>query len=229
MASADRSCPAFYTSDGGTYWSDSCSTSAGAEFSGYSQYVATVDHTTGNTTWNGSQMYTLASVETRAGEVYNGAGSAAEMVGTGEVGGARFTIWQSSMTGGFGWDGTGAQGTWMGQGILPSVEIYAESYPSTGARRVELSGEVSGLGAAFDAAALDGVALANAEAGGSCEREPSGTISIRDSLGAWYEIALSGGGGSAACDGCGTVSWRGEEVGEVCADFSPWIDWVSPW
>ncbi|MCP4805529.1 MAG: hypothetical protein GY884_09285 [Proteobacteria bacterium] len=58
-----------------------------------------------------------------------------------------------------------------------------------------------------------------------CAAEPAGTILVRDEVGYWYELVFDG-----SCDGCGSVQWEGETLGEACIDVSPLYAWEdAPW
>ena len=83
---------------------------------------------------------------------------------------------------------------------------------------------------------FDGVWIATEGQGSDCPIEPSGTISIRDDAGDWYDVEFQGPGYSGAasfppeCDGCGDVWYQGENLGQACVDFSAMTDWEgSPW
>ncbi len=60
-----------------------------------------------------------------------------------------------------------------------------------------------------------------------CTAEPRGTISFRDADARWYDVVFAPKYNSnleyeselSACDGCGTVYWRGYEQREICLDF----------
>ena len=42
-----------------------------------------------------------------------------------------------------------------------------------------------------------------------------GTVRIRDDSGGWYDLALS----AETCDGCGALSFAGQDLGEHCVDM----------
>lgn len=49
---------------------------------------------------------------------------------------------------------------------------------------------------------------------GEADGTVSGTVSLRDPLGDWYALALGS-------DGCGTITWGSEALGETCAALAP--------
>jgi hypothetical protein len=133
------------------------------------------------------------------------------------------------------WDGADYAGTWLGDAASLSYTMTGASDPQSGAW-VQLDGGVSGLSGGTDSVWFDGVYMATAGYGSSCPQEPSGTISIRDDAGEWYDVEFQGptyAGGSSfppECDGCGDIWYRGTNIGQACADLSVMTDWEGvPW
>jgi len=73
-----------------------------------------------------------------------------------------------------------------------------------------LDGALGGLVGRFGAAEVLGGAW---WADGTCTVEPSGTWSLRDADGRWYDVMFD-----AVCDGCGLVSSTGLVPAAVCLD-----------
>jgi hypothetical protein len=117
------------------------------------------------------------------------------------------------------------------QGTVTVDEAHAERDPwLSGARRGTLSllfygepgayqllyldGAVAGLGGGVSALS---VAEAGIEVGSDCDREPRGTLSVRDDNGVWHDVVFDGhddqGG---ACDGCGEHLAGGVDDEPVC-------------
>jgi hypothetical protein len=136
-----------------------------------------------------------------------------------------------SIEGGFHWDGPGSEGTWVGGDAIPTVHATSLYSPTTHERAMQLDGAWVGELGGFVAASLQGVALA-ADVSGDCTTEPEGTFSLRDETGNWYTLTLDGTGdpSTPACDGCGTLTWRDQELGTICLDLSQLLAWQeSPW
>ena len=60
-----------------------------------------------------------------------------------------------------------------------------------------------------------------------------GQMSVRDTHGYWYELKFDVSSDwelMGECDGCGQLSHKGENIGEVCLDFSSVLEWEDrPW
>jgi hypothetical protein len=102
------------------------------------------------------------------------------------------------------WSYDGSSG-WLGEGSTQSLWITSESQISTW--ELELNGgfstgahHVSFSGLRFDSA--------------SCGGHATGTLSVRSPVGQWYDLDFG-----AGCDGCGTTTWQGQEIGEACVDL----------
>ena len=54
--------------------------------------------------------------------------------------------------------------------------------------------------------------------GESCHLEPEGTVKVRTDDGSWAEVVFDGEDAAELCDGCGSVTWDGEELGSICID-----------
>lgn len=79
----------------------------------------------------------------------------------------------------------------------------------------------------FDSVHVDLEMEASSPSPDVCTAEPRGTISFRDADARWYDVVFAPKYHSnldyederSACDGCGTVYWRGYEQRTVCLDF----------
>lgn len=137
-------------------------------------------------------------------------------------------------TGDVGWTGDDYEHTWFAGGASVDFAMSTMDYPAYGSY-VTISGGMSSLSG--DATTIHFTDFYIGTQGYSdCEDEPSGTISIRDSDGEWYQAVFDGPAYDGAevfppdCDGCGEVWFRGEKLGEVCPAFTVFTDWSeTPW
>ena len=220
MAYADESCPVWY--EDGSYWYAYCSTPGGASYSGYA-YETSYEGVTdahGNVS-SGGDMYAYATIVTPSGT----------LDASGSVGGYDIdTYWGSHarylyVSGNFSWTGPEANDTWMTDGIRPQVSVYSDTMD--GAGYFSVSGSIAGLGASIDTVAFDSIVIYSESYGALCGDEPLGMISIRGDDGNWYDVMFDNDYHKvdpADCDGCGAVWFRGEYLGEACADFGPWVE-----
>ena len=120
-------------------------------------------------------------------------------------------------------------GTWLADGLQPSIYTYA-SYAETGGFSVggyrAFQGSLGGMGEGGQIALdTDYLVVATTSLGIPCADEPAGALTVRTADGGWWTITfdmqpetfeMTG-----ECDGCGRVTdGAGAEVGTVCADFS---------
>lgn len=201
-------------------WYAQCETNGGAVYSGYASdyHDDSYDLTTGRG-YRG--LYAEATVVAPGGETWSGVGYWAR----GEYGSAGYVDLYLELDGVLEYDAGSVEGTWIGQDIVPSVSIH-RTYPADHAWHViEIDGSFTGLAGEVDTAAFVEVAL---EGNYGCA-EPTGTISLRTPEADWYDLAFSGDPSDPdGCDGCAEARWRGEAVGTVCGDFSPWMTGVTP-
>lgn len=238
----DDSCPYYYTDGDGDdyygyqYWYDSCTSDGGTTFQGYgySYYYEPFD--------SGSTHYDDYAYVQLYGSITDRLGDALEVSGyyyhyTYGSRGTADRYGYAYLVGDARWNDEDAQGTWLAQDL--SLDLYYSwSYDSdvevgTG---LSVSGSMSGLTGPMNSALLDDFYLYSADLGSPCDLEPSGSLSVRDADGEWYHIAFQGPAWSGApvfgpdCDGCGQVTWRGDELGEVCPDFGALTSWEGrPW
>ncbi|MCB9741134.1 MAG: hypothetical protein H6740_00715 [Alphaproteobacteria bacterium] len=244
MSGQEEGCPDYYSDGSNTYWYDYCTSADGSYFSGYGFIYEYEDYDAGDGyLYSGSQVYTVADVTNGDGYSFSGSGAATDLVLTSDGGGdgVPHTVMYSIIQGTFSWDGPEATGTWLDLGQAPDLTIAAynvpeETSPNYHGNYVAMEGGVGGLGDGDTTVVLDGVAIFEASLASTCPIEPSGLISVRDPSGNWYDVLFDGpaevGAQSdvSACDGCGEAWYRGERVGQVCADFSALLEWEgSPW
>ncbi len=224
-------CPAYYGMGEYQYWYDDCTTDSGARFNGYTFFqrpAGTPDYRTEGLTIWGSSTITLADGR----ELHVGG----RLMGVWAEGQGH-QVWSSRVKGTFAWDGEEADGTWLGAGHDLDLEMVAETLADgSGGRAMQLDGGIDGFGDPLDTVHFDGVTLTDpgAPLADGCVFEPAGVISARDAEGAWYELTFDNTADAdptdpATCDGCGTLVRLGETLGQVCLDFTPLVDWETPW
>lgn len=234
MATADDTCPNYYDYNGNIYWYDQCTTETGSEFSGYSFYYLYDNFDAGDgNIYNGAQVSGVAQMWDADGHELAIGGAAANLVLTATD--DSYTYWYSVVQGSFSWDGAGTEGTWVTPGMAPDLVLTALEYPDYNARMFYIHGGLSGLGGVYDAVVFDNLTLYDAGIG-DCPEEPGGTISVRDANGYWYDMTLEGqldtsvSTKASDCDGCAAVWYQGQELGEVCADYTILTTWEgAPW
>ena len=227
-------CPSWFMSEDGTnYWSDDCSTEAGARFSGYGGFTTYVDYDDGDHVWNGFGFASVGTVEAPGGELLYSNGYTSYLEGVDRSGN---WVAYSDLAAGTQW--TGAPEAYLRSGAVPHVGFYALSDP-------ERSGGVLSLAAQFEAedslqaVVFDELLFVSEGAGSGCAEEPSGVISAFVAEGVWVDVEFDGAdwGGrvnEALCDGCGRVSLDGVLLGEVCLSFDAlrtldrWPLWTTP-
>jgi hypothetical protein len=120
---------------------------------------------------------------------------------------------------------------WLKDELTVDIDLDAREYPDDGGITVSLQGGVAGMSGDISAFHAEGFYLYNEEQGSSCEAEPFGRLSVRDSEGEWYHVEFDGpayGTGwsyAPACDGCGDVWYRGQRLGTACTSFAPLLEW----
>lgn len=233
MQGASANCPDAFSGPDGDYWFDDCTSPAGTSFSGYVFDYASydvVDPYSGGT-YDQWYLYGGATIQTAAGERMDLGGG----VSMYEIDDGFAQTWQSSVQGTFTWDGPQAGGTWLDEGYDPDLSTYFQVIPTYDARVAYVDGGIGGLGpdlqwaASFDEAVMFDIIL-----GGDCDLEPAGQASVRAADGSWYDLKFHASDGyspgTGPCDGCGDLFFRGEPMGEACADFSAWLGWGgAPW
>ena len=226
-------CPDWYEVDGNAFWYAYCTTDGGSSFDGYgfTTLYEDADAFGDGSAWDLTAISGSATIRDPDGHTFHLGGGIYDGTGT-NPDGAR--LWVSQVAGGFVWDAPQAAGTWLAEPSAPSMLLYGIQYDLGGPENYfYLTGSVEGLSAAASAVRFDEVAIGSTALGLQCSAEPLGTISVRDAQGAWWDVRFDvdeGGRLTGDCDGCGGVFTGDTYHGEVCADFSPLLDWEeSPW
>jgi hypothetical protein len=237
LASAQQTatCPRTYAMDGNVYWFDQCTTEGGTSFSGYGFYYDYYDFPIGGE-WTGH--YEILSganqIVMADGATLDVAGQAASIAAVHNTQPA--LLWQTDVRGTFAWDGAGSEGTWLASGAAPDMNITVYELTETGGRAVIIDGGVSGLDGEATALVFDNVTVINGLLGSACPEEAAGAVSVRTPDGDWIDLIFDGPtfddlpGSRETCDGKGRAFYRGEQLGEVSADFSGLLEYVeAPW
>ncbi|MDG1480563.1 MAG: hypothetical protein P8R54_13280 [Myxococcota bacterium] len=224
LAQSDSTCPLWSDYKGTPLWYDTCTADAGVSFSGYglTQPWEGTDDGSGNRWW-GTQIYSIATITDADGQVLTTGGSVASLTGVSADGAA---LIYALIEGSFSWDGPEAAGTWLDWGSTPSITWFSLRDPDSGGQVITVSGAITIDDGPIAAVVLDNIYLTDELLGSSCGEEPSGTISVLDSDGRWYDLIFDGPTdavpevAAGVCDGCATVWYRGSPLGEACVDFS---------
>jgi hypothetical protein len=130
------------------------------------------------------------------------------------------------------------ESTWLEKSLVYNYDIYFRSYDDDEGMLAAWEGGVFGLDGDSPAIFATDFYIYSEAKGSACELEPSGLISVRDTLGQWYDVQFHGPSYVGAwsyqpkCDGCGDVWFRGEYLGQSCVDFSIFTGWNGegrPW
>lgn len=235
MAAADSGCPNYYDYEGSEYWYDDCTSDAGASFSGYAFNLVYADTPYDTYFLNGEALYGVGTA-TIDGATLSFGGSAAFYTATPDLPEDDASYYVSTVNqvqGGFAYDGSEADGTWLEEGEAPDLYGYTYYAPSYEGRYAYVDGAVlvDDTPVVFDTVYMYSENLAP-----DCPNEPFGGMSVRDENGEWYDVVLHGPEEYGAqvdaslCDSCGDVYFHGELLGSACADFAALTDWEqAPW
>ncbi|RME29205.1 MAG: hypothetical protein D6798_00640 [Deltaproteobacteria bacterium] len=241
LETADDRCPTWYEQDGNVFWADVCTSDAGTEFDGYSFYYPYVDADLdgSGTLWSGDYLYGVATIVEADGTLFHAGGAVQVLTGfnpgTDPFATADDSYYGlSQIIGGFACTDPSCAESWPGEGLSPDLYVYTVDYPDYGVNGAYVQGGISGLSESATAVLFDDNFLYHEAAGSPCEREPTGTMQLRDADGTWWRVVFdtpdSGALDEARCDGCGTAFLGEEEVGQACLDFSSWLDFeVLAW
>ncbi len=127
--------------------------------------------------------------------------------------------------------GARAEG-WLAHPLEVSLFVQASRIAiPEGARALSVGGSLDGLAGRSDQQ-VEFVAVEVIEPGwpgAACTGAPTGEIRVQLPEGGWVSVDF-GLEREPRCDGCAQATFEGILLGEICADFSGWLDWdVSPW
>lgn len=232
---ADASCPAFTVSGEGTSgWSDDCTTADGATFygNGFTVDDSSVDASGG--VLSRDELFPQCRITSPSGQHFYGSGYAArnQLLQSDGV-----TLFLATLYGYYSSDADEDAEGWLAEQVENDTSLVLTASAGGLATRARVSGTLAGFDGAFSAISFNDLEIGSQYHGWPCPGEPTGTLSIRGSDGAWLSLSfdLQTGEGSQAvdparCDGCGTLSDADGELGELCVDFLPLLDWEErPW
>ncbi len=224
----------------GLSWYDTCSTTAGLAYDGFSYWETDVssagqpDTVEGETTSATRMLVSDAAVrDTDTSLRWEFDGEAADSIYQVEATGYSHWVYSTLVTGTVsGPDSFDGSGTTPG-GYRTDLYLYA-----TGGDVDELEARgntylfFDRLADRFDSTAMDFTLIGQRGAGPTdCTLEPYGWIGLRDENAYWYDLVFLPtdlldaqepypNDPLSECDGCGTLYIRGVEQGEICVDFS---------
>lgn len=232
-ASGTPTCPpASIDAYGNAYWQGYCTAPDGAYFAGYLTHNVYRDLYDVDFVLNGDLLSGVITVTNAAGDTLDLEGEALWLTGLSHDGTTE--VVQSYLNGGFAWDGPGAQ--WLADGRRSvSISVTGLEIPSAALRIVLVAGSATPVvdGELYAVDFPDNHVSGELVGVSDCGLEPGNTISVRDPAGRWVDIAFQGPilevdpGDASQCDGCGDATLDGEPIGQVCADFTPWLDWEA--
>jgi len=235
-----RGCPNYnwdyYWENKRDYWRDACTVPEGGSFSGYAYSYDKGSYLDWDETYNyaGHAYFNgSAKVVDGLGYTFIGAGSSnyyeRERTSTSDW------TYYHSVSGNFRSDNPLYADTWLARDLNIYLYLYATRAAADDSTYVSLSASISGLDDTINAVRFEETLLYSEAIGSMCELEPSGKVALRGPEGNWYEAEFHGpkysGAGSFPpdCDSCGTVYFRGQNIGEVCPDFTTLRVWERPW
>ena len=204
MSLADSQCPTWYTGQDGPYWFDNCISDSGALFEGYGTHQSLVDQVdeAGNI-WNGTVVYSEAWLEAESGEWISSTGNATFLTGTNGSNGA--DLFYSYLSSNY---------ADVALERAPYVNMWASSLNNYRGIFFDAVMNIEGDTVVFNENQLTSES--------SC---PTGSQSVLTESG-WVQLSWN----PTECTGCSTVFFEGRAIGEVCLDFSSWMDWAdNPW
>ena len=227
----DAYCPQSYTVDGNSFWVGGCQSSQGMRFDGYlfaNVYEQSNFFQDGNI-WD-AQVLSAASDMVYPNESQVHFGGSATLAQGQHVDG--YDLFFSSIVGSF-LDESMAD-SWLLDGTSHTLMMYAVHF-SDAALPINgfyVNGSVKWTGA-VTAVEFRQMATYSAYIGFPCQEEMLGQMGVRDDQGRWLDIAFDVAEDWSLlgeCDGCGTVTYQGESIGEVCMDATVLLDWTEePW
>jgi hypothetical protein len=234
MEGADETCPTWFEFEGQSYWFADCTADSGTSYSGYAfsyAYEQTDLYGDGNL-WDADSIYGFATIIDPDDQWYHLGGAA--LYGESETD-EGVLISNSWLQGGFLMEGEQADPIFE-EGISLALQQYAADYTIySDARYIMFNGQLTGFGLEGEAIDMTGIFAATSMIGNPCEEELVGSVRLRDTSGTWWDVEFDMDPETweiddELCDGCGTVTYDGEEVGEVCVDATELLQWETrPW
>jgi hypothetical protein len=107
---------------------------------------------------------------------------------------------------------------WVAEGLEPNLR-RVELRGDAGGELIFLHGGVGDLSTPWSTVWATEVVLGDAATTDLCPEEAHGLLAVRSPEGAWYDLTFDGDAGGA-CDGCGSITRSGVEVGTACPDLT---------
>lgn len=250
----DDDCPMVYTETNPNLitqtWNADCETEDGTVFTGFGLRA------TANETGVGelNQLAMSGQIETAGGRLFEAAGFALDGAGTFNG----ITVFLRMLDGTF--RDTESDSPVLLGGANATLNVlagFAEDFPDS-TQTMVIEGGITSADNDVSATFFTNVVVQEAPWDFACPVRVRGTVSARDRNGQWYDVTLDNNvapGGTTeaavslleldplellnrlreednplACDRCGPVWFRGEQIGETCIDTDPLLDWEGqPW
>lgn len=228
MTYGDDECPPVQVDEGtgASLWDADCTSNKGATFSGF---VSQIRWQHGNEIEAALRAESTVTLPTGAELILGGAVNTLVNTNT--------NTWSNSISGVVSYDGPAATGTWL-ESNPDLLLTYSLTLSSANAlQTADIDGSVGSLQGTVSAVDLNSLVLAQT-ADFPCPIEPSGWISLRDANGVWADVLFDVQADEeegytvdeADCDGCGTLWFDGEDLGQVCVDTAPLFETpMPPW
>jgi len=241
MVSGEGDCPYYYDYYleyySYFYWYDSCTTPDGTAFSGY---ALGYDFSGASSPPYAYPHYAYLS---GSGAVQSPDGYTLEIGGSAydyeyDYYGSYYNYHSGYVVGSFAYDDPRFADTWLAAGLSIDLTISGDDYGDYDVpmNTLTFTGSLSGMTGDVNTVVFTDTTISAAGRGSACDVEPSGTISVRDADGEWYDVNFQGPpyvGASVFppdCDGCGQVYFRGQYLGDACPDFRVITTWEGrPW
>lgn len=215
LEQTDVTCPRWFNNSDGLYWADTCTSQDGVSFQGFATSIPrndVVPDAYGNL-FTGRQIH-CEGVLSQGDTTMECVGGINELTGTDANGHDVFYSYSRHYV--------LTQGDEVSH--FPDAEMWAVHAPTYKALFQ------NGVQIVRDETTIVGVVefarqtMSNVD----CLVEPNGTQHVQVN-GAWVYIEWHGDllGEPDRCDGCGDAYAQGEAIGQVCADYSSWLDWTS--
>lgn len=240
VVAGEDDCPYYYDyyleDYGYFYWYDTCTADDDTAYSGYTlgYYYSGME--------SGSYLYDNYSYLSGTGAVSSPEGYTLDIGGYSYVYeyhyAGYYSYHYSYVYGNFASDDPALADTWLAAGLSLNLTWSADHYDDvTGPQNtMTFTGSLAGMTGNVNTIVMTDTYIYTNTRGSNCEAEPSGTISVRDSAGEWYDVSFQGPPYAGAsifppdCDGCGQIYFRGQYLGDACPDFSLLTDWeYRPW